>query len=149
MAFEELKGINLFIRKKPTWINYVSNVQEFKEFIDNMVFDKPIVIGDVSVFTKPMRNMLLKLLEENKYVSLYSSTDIGDSVLLSRVACVEKEAPSKMLNGLDIEKYEDSPRDYQSVASNLAILSYGYQLRATKLNPRYLNLLISQNGKID
>lgn len=54
-----------------------------------------------------------------------------------------------MLSGLDIEKYEDSPRDYQSVASNLAVLSYNFQLRATKLNPRYLNLLISQNGKID
>lgn len=149
MAFEELKGITLFIRKKPNWINYISNVQEFKDFIDNMVFDKPIVIGDVSLFSKQMRNMLLKLLEENKYVSLYSSTDIGDSVLLSRVACIEKEPPTVVYNGLDIEKYEDSPRDYQSVVSNLSILSSSFQLRATKLNPRYLNLLISQNGKVD
>lgn len=141
---EELKGITLYIRKKPSWVNYINNLKEFDDFLDSITVEKPIVIGDIALFNSQMKNRLLKVLEEYKHISLYASSDIGDSVLLSRISNVEKEAPVFIQNGIEKEKYEDSPRDYQSVASNLSSLSYNLKLHCKGLTNRILNLVITQ-----
>lgn len=141
---EDLKGITLYIRKKPSWINYLNNIKEFDDFLDSITVEKPIVIGDVAMFNTQMKNRLLKVLEEYKHISLYASSDVGDDVLLSRISNVEKEAPIFVRNGIEKEKYEDSPRDYQSVASNLSSLPYNLQLRCKGLTNRIINLVITQ-----
>ncbi len=147
--FDSLKGITLYIRKKPKWINYVNTAQDLRDFIDSCVFKSEIVIGDLALFSKPMKSMLLKLLEDKGNVSLYSSEDISDPVILSRVTFIEKEPVPKDMNGLDIDAYNDSPRDYQSVVQNLSTLPTSSKLVATKLNQRLLNFLISRDGKVN
>lgn len=136
--------ITLYIRKKEgLWINYLYNVQEMDSFIDALFSDKEVVIGDVSMFNQQMVNRLLKLLEERDNISLYSSTDLGNSVILSRVTKVVKEAPSFVPNGIEVDLYNDSPKDYQSVASNLSSLPNNIKLLCKKLSPRRLNLVVS------
>lgn len=140
-----LQGITIFIRKKPNWINYVNSVQEFKQFIESLVSNQPIIIGDLAQFSQPMKNLLLKLLEERNNVSLYSSSDIVDPILMSRIAFVEKEPLVLTQEGLNLDAYNDSPRDYQSVYMNLSVLSDMNKMRAAKLNSRMVNLLLTNN----
>lgn len=140
-----LQGITLFIRKKPNWINYVNSVQEFKQFIESLVSNQPLIIGDLAQFSQPMKNLLLKLLEERNNVSLYSSSDIVDPVLMSRIAFVEKEPLVLTQEGLNLDAYNDSPKDYQSVYMNLSVLSDVNKMRAVKLSSRMVNLLLTNN----
>ena len=140
-----LQGITLFIRKKPDWINYVNSVQEFKQFIESLVSNQPLIIGDLAQFSQPMKNLLLKLLEERNNVSLYSSSDIVDPVLMSRIAFVEKEPLVLIQEGLNLDAYNDSPKDYQSVYMNLSVLSDMNKMRAVKLSSRMVNLLLTNN----
>jgi hypothetical protein len=140
-----LQGITIFIRKKPNWINYVNSVQEFKQFIESLVSNQPIIIGDLAQFSQPMKNLLLKLLEERNNVSLYSSSDIVDPILMSRIAFVEKEPLILTQEGLNLDAYNDSPKDYQSVYMNLSVLSDMNKMRAVKLNSRMVNLLLTNN----
>lgn len=137
-------AVTLYIRKKEgIWVNYLTSVQEMDSFIDSIVTNKSLVIGDVSLFNKPMKNRLLKLIEDRNNISLYSSQDIGDPVILSRVAHVIKEPPTVVSNGIEVDLYNESPRDYQSVCSNLSSLPVDIKLISTKLSPRRLNLLLS------
>lgn len=140
--------VTLYIRKKDSiWVNYLRSVQDMDNFIDALNIDKPIVIGDVSLFNKPMKNRLLKLIEDRNNVSLYSSTDIGDPVILSRVARVVKELPQVISNGIEVDNYNESNKDYQSVSSNLSTLPFDIKLLSTKLSSRRLNLLLSVYSK--
>ena len=141
----DLQGITIFIRKKPNWINYVNSVQEFKQFIESLVSNQPIIIGDLAQFSQPMKNLLLKLLQERNNVSLYSSSDIVDPILMSRIAFVEKEPLILTQEGLNLDAYNDSPKDYQSVYMNLSVLSDINKMRAVKLNSRMVNLLLTNN----
>ena len=138
--------IKLYIRKKPAWINYIHDVNEFNQFID-VLSDKVTVIGDVALFSNHMKNMLLKLLEERTNIHLYSSDDIHDPILLSRIAVIEKEPIEVIQNGLDLEAYEESNKGYMSVRSNLSILPSEIQLRSKSKTPRFIKFLVSQSKK--
>lgn len=135
----------VYIRVKPTWINFIKDESELTQLVDTMDIYRPIVVGDVSLFSRSLRNNLLKVVEEYNNISIYSSSDIADGILLSRFTRVVKEAPQVIQNGTEVELYEDSPRDYESVMSNLSTLDRELQLRATKLNSRSLQMLISFN----
>lgn len=135
----------VYIRVKPTWINFIKDESELTQLVDTMDIYRPIVVGDVSLFSRSLKNNLLKVVEEYNNISIYSSSDIADGILLSRFTCVVKEAPQVIQNGTEVELYEDSPRDYESVMSNLSTLDRELQLRATKLNSRSLQMLISFN----
>lgn len=135
----------VYIRVKPTWINFIKDESELTQLVDTMDIYRPIVVGDVSLFSRSLKNNLLKVVEEYNNISIYSSSDIADGILLSRFTRVVKEAPQVIQNGIEVELYEDSPRDYESVMSNLSTLDRELQLRATKLNSRSLQMLISFN----
>lgn len=135
----------VYIRVKPTWINFIKDESELTQLVDTMDIYRPIVVGDVSLFSRSLKNNLLKVVEEYNNISIYSSSDIADGILLSRFTRVVKEAPQVIQNGTEVELYEDSPRDYESVMSNLSTLDRELQLRATKLNSRSLQMLISFN----
>lgn len=137
----------LYIRKKPGWINFVKDVEELNAFIDSFQerfmersIRKP-VLGDVSQFTSHMVNILLKFIEENDNIDLYSSSDIPNDILLSRISVIEKEPLPQLLGEYNEEQYFDSLQDYQSVLLNLSTFPMQYALRATHLSKRQLNLM--------
>lgn len=138
----------LYVRKKPTWINYVSSVDELNQFIESFEgrlsyskSNKVPVLGDVTFFTKAMMNILLKFIEENPNVDLYSSTDLDDPVLLSRIPKVVKDVYDTVPSDFSTENYLDSPKDYQSVYMNLYKLPNSLKLRSTKLTQRQLTIV--------
>lgn len=138
----------LYVRKKPTWINYVSSVDELNQFIESFEgrlsyskSNKVPVLGDVTFFTKAMMNILLKFIEENPNVDLYSSTDLDDLVLLSRIPKVVKDVYDTVPSDFSTENYLDSPKDYQSVYMNLYKLPNSLKLRSTKLTQRQLTIV--------
>lgn len=138
-------GTILYIRKKPEWVNILRDAQELDMFMDSLTPGKEVVIGDVAQFNAGMRNRLLKIIEDNEGISLYASVDLDDPVLLSRVFKVVKDPVVLVKNGIELELYEDSPKDFQSVASNLSALRSSLQLRACKLPVRLINLIVGQN----
>lgn len=102
----------LYVRSKNKWVNYLHDVNEFRTFVDNYIPGTKLVIGDVALFSTPMKNMLLKFLEDNPIVDCYSSEEIADSVLLSRFVEIKKE--SMALTPITIEEFKDSDKGFSS-----------------------------------
>lgn len=133
--------MTLYIRKKPGWINFIHNIQEFREFISFYIPERHIVIGDISQFSKQMRNMLLKFIEDNNMVDCYSSQDIVDPVLLSRFPNVVKD-PITYTENILPDQFLTSDRSYLSAIENLSHLSDEYKLLAPLLNQKLLSLIV-------
>lgn len=118
----------LKIRKKDSYINFIHNIQELRDFRDNYIPHSKILIGDISMFNKNMLNILLKFLEENPSVDCYSSKDITDPVLISRFTKVEKEQ-IRLDYHPSTQDFIDSSRDYNAIGTFLPHIKYEYQLR--------------------
>lgn len=131
----------IYIRhREGIWINFLHSVQEFNEFQEIYIPHTPITIGDVSQFNKYMKNQLLKFVEENPEVNIYSSYDIVDPVILSRAVQVVKQ-PMVVSPVTDLEQFSDSNHDFLSAKMFLSSLSPESKLVATTLKRPYLSLL--------
>ena len=110
----------LYVRDKSVagLINFIHTPQELRSFLDFYVDGTRAVLGDISVFTGQMRSMLLKLVEDHPLVDCYSSTDVVDSVLLSRFVRVVK-APASYPVDHSERDFLDSDRGYESAVQHL------------------------------
>lgn len=134
--------MNLYVRARQRWINYIHTVEEFRSLQDSYVPETPIVIGDLAVFNKPMMNMLLKFIEENPKVDIYSSSDIKDPIILSRIVSVIKE-PLTPSEGYSVEDFKQSDRSYLAIQENLQPFSYQKKLLCHKIDDRNLAIIES------
>ena len=132
----------LYVRTKPQWINFIRDLQELKLFEENIIPGRSLIIGDVSQFTTPMRNRLLKLLEEHSYIQCYSSEDITDPILLSRFIKITKE-PINYIRNASIEGFMESDRDYTATIENMSDKSDNLKLRLRKVNNLFLPMLLN------
>lgn len=135
--------MKLFVRyREGIWITFIHDVKEFKDFIDSYIPGRPFVIGDLSTFSSTMKNMLLKFIEENPTVNVYSSEDITDRILLSRFVEVVKE-PLVVASATSIDEFLQSDRGYLSSKLYLGSLSNEAKLRAPLCSQNNLKLLLS------
>ena len=79
----------LIIGGNPSSVILLDNIKDMREWVSTY-FNQEVIIGDFAKFSEPMRGLLLKTIEENDMLSLWSSTDISDNVLLSRFQDVVK-----------------------------------------------------------
>lgn len=120
----------LFIRDRSRCVNFVHNVKELLEFVGNYIYGTHVVLGDLSLFSGPMRSMLLKFLEDNPAVDCYSSTDLCDAVLLSRFSRVVKVRLDVCCTSSE-ESFRKSGRDamaavqYLDVPNTVRMLAVG------------------------
>lgn len=135
--------MNLFIRKKSNiWINFIQNVDELRHFEEIYIPGRKVVLGDLSLFTKPMLYRLLKFVEDNPDVDCYSSIDIKDPILLSRFLFIYKE-PLVLNRSYSLEDYEQSKKDYMSVETLLDSVSDNVKLRLPLSSQSTSKLLLS------
>lgn len=132
--------MNIYVRKRNSWINFVHNVSELKLIIESYIPGTKITIGDLSQFNRPMRYALLKFVEEYPEIDLYSSTDISDSILISRAVSIIKD-PIVVRTQHSLEDYKESNKDMMSVHSNLSMISPCLKLRCTKRSNRLIQLI--------
>lgn len=131
----------LYIRHKPRkWINFVSNLEELKTFVDAFIPGRPILLGDLSQFNKYMLNLLLKFIEENPEVDCYSSSDVDDPILLSRFVQVIKE-PMVINSMMSSEEFQQSNKDYVAVESAYPNVPQDLKLRIVKSLPAFTTML--------
>ena len=112
----------LYVRDKSVagLVNFVHTPQELRAFLDYYVDGTQAVLGDISVFTGQMRSMLLKLIEDHPQVDCYSSTDVVDSVLLSRFVRVVKASAGYRVEHSE-KDFLASDRGYESALQHLDI----------------------------
>lgn len=134
--------MKLFIRKKTTWINFISSVAELRAFQDNYIPNTKLLIGDISQFNKSMLNMLLKFLEDNQHIDCYSSKDVADKVLLSRFAEVEKER-IKLDYVPSTQDFLESSKDFNAIGTFLPHIDPNYQLRLVGAQNYLVEILTS------
>lgn len=127
---ENAKKMVLYIRDRSQCVNFVHNVKELREFVGNYIYGTHVVVGDLSLFSGPMRSMLLKFLEDNPEVDCFSSTDLCDPVLLSRFSRVVKDR-LVVSSGSSEDSFRKSARDavsammYLDVPNRVRLLSVG------------------------
>lgn len=132
--------MNIYIRTKPKWINFVSP-QELSVLIESYT-GAPITIGDISLFNKSAIQKLLKLVEENPQIDLYSSKDIECPPLFSRAVRVYKQYNSEEQT-FDANEFYNSNRDYNSISRLLSPLANSDKLVLRNSSLRMSKLLIS------
>lgn len=137
--------MKLFIRKKDRWINFIHNVDEMRQFEEAYIRGSRILIGDLSTFSRPMTNMLLKLIEDNPWIDCYSSRDLLDPVLISRFMEVVKE-PLQISTAFSEEAFADSNKDYTAVETYLD-LNNSSKLLAAGASKFQLSLLKVVSGR--
>ena len=132
----------LYVRNKPDkFINFINSMDELKAFIDIFIPGKAVVIGDLSLFSKRMMDVLLKFLEDNPMIDCYSSSDITDPVLLSRFIKEVKDPLRFPTNLESIDKFKESNRDYVSVETYMGSCSDCVKLRLYKASNPVINIL--------
>lgn len=132
----------LYIRNKDKAANciFVHTPTELLEVIDMYIPGRNIIIGDPAQFNGPMRSMLLKLIEENPNIDVYSSIDNGDSVLYSRFTEIIKE-PISIRPSSSVDDFFKSPRSYQDAQMYLSNYSNDKKLLAPLLSQRIFKLI--------
>lgn len=138
--------MRLYIRDKSCYVNFVHDVKELREFIGSYQYGTSIVLGDVALFSGQMRSMLLKFVEDNPAVDVFSSVDILDAVLLSRFPLVQKE-PLSYKVAHDEKGFMSSDRRYLSAAQHLGI-SANSQLIAVGASDIGVSLLCIISGRV-
>ncbi len=83
----------LYIHKSPKRFIPMSD-EDLVNFISTGVF-YPCVIGDLSLWSASSRLRLLKLIEENPQIDVYSSQDLYLPILQSRFTSIEKDMSVK------------------------------------------------------
>lgn len=134
--------MNLYVRhkEKGVWINFIHDITEFKDFEASYISGRNLLIGDISSFTRPMLNRLLKFIEENPEVNCYTSKDITDPILLSRFVSIIKE-PITISSITSINDFMESNKDYVAAVSFLGNMSTDLQLRVPLVNSSMLKLI--------
>lgn len=132
----------LYIRNKEAANRavFLHTPSEMTEFTEMYVPGRAVLIGDVSTFKGTMRSQLLKFIEENPSVDMYSSEDIPDPVLYSRTVEVIKE-PLTMLPKNDVDAFFKSPRSHQDALQFLSGYSNTKKLLAPSLSQRNFRLI--------
>lgn len=135
--------MRLLIRHRDNvWVTYLHDIKELREFISAYLPGRHLTIGDVSLFNSAMRTLLLKFVEENPEVDLYSSFDVVDPILLSRATEVIKE-PLTYSRSNSIDQFFESDKSYLSAQSLLASSSIESKLRAHSCSKSLLKVLVS------
>lgn len=132
----------LYIRSSDRWINFLHNIHEFRMFEEMYIPGTPILIGDISQFSKPMTNGLLKLLEDNPSIDCFSSKDLQNPVLLSRFVKVLKD-PLVYSVSTSVEDFINSNRDFVSIKTSLPTISPDVQLRLYHCSNFVINMVSS------
>lgn len=133
----------LLIRDKSQgWVTFIHSEAEFKEFADNYIPGRRLIIGDVALFTPKMKSRLLKLIEENPILDVYTSVDLQDPTLLSRFVFISKR-PLVPITGCEADKFQNSSRSYLDTALYLDNQSVDVKLRAPLVNKQAFKLLLS------
>ena len=133
---------SLHIRNRSNiYITFIRDIDELKEFTNNYLPGRPLVIGDISTFSNKMRLILLKFIEENPSVSCYSSEDLVDPILQSRFIDIIKE-PLKLQSSVSVENYLESDHSYQSAEQFLSS-SYDVKLRVPNLKGSLLKYVLN------
>lgn len=134
--------MKIFIRVKPRWISFVHS-SELQAFIEAYMGGKPL-IGDISTYSESAIQRLLKFVEENPQVDLYSSRDIKCMPLLSRATQVIKEYPIK--DGThDVKQYQESLKEYEDMLALLSSTPAQAKLLLKGANQRVETLLLSNS----
>lgn len=133
--------MKLYIRKKAGYITFVHSVQELKEFIEIYIPGRKLLLGDLSTFNEAMFNVLLKFVEENPNIDVYSSTDLMKPILLSRFVEVIKD-PLYITRSGGVEEFLQSDRSYLQAQSSLPF-STEFKLRAPISNQSMLKIIQS------
>lgn len=120
--------MRLYIRKKAGYIVFVHSVQELKDLIEVYLPNRKLLLGDLSTFNEHMFNVLLKFVEENPMVDVYSSTDLMKPILLSRFVEVIKD-PIYIPRSGGVEEFLQSDRSYSQAQASLSF-STDFKLRA-------------------
>lgn len=129
--------MDLYIRVKPDgWITYLNNPSDIRQFMLDFRLGSKVILGDVSFWSVSAINTILKFIEDNPQVDIYSSTDIMVAPILSRAIHVYKEP----LVGIDEEVTPDKVT-YTNVHSLRLSSIESLQLLQT---PRYLRSLFME-----
>lgn len=131
--------MELYIREKPSWVNFINSTQELSDFIGNYIGQR-VCIGDVSQFSSAAIQKLLKFTEENPQVDLYASSEISCDPLYSRAAQVHKTYKT-LEEDFNIQEFNQSRQSYRECIQNLATLSATEKLMVIH-SPRRLKQLI-------
>lgn len=135
--------MRLFIRHRTkSWIIYLHDTKELKDFIASYMPGRPLLIGDVSQFNSSMRTVLLKFVEDNPEIDLYSSFDVVDPILLSRATEIIKD-PLTYTRSNSIDQFFESDKSYLAAQSLLASSSIESKLRAHSCSKSLLKVLVS------
>lgn len=134
--------MNLYVRVRNKYINFLHSVQEFKQFQDMYIPGTPVLIGDISYFNKHMLNMLLKFIEENPAVDCYSTMDVQDPIILSRTVGIFKD-PIPLVESASIEEFKQSDRGFVAIQEHLHSMSYQKKLLCYKIDDRNLSVMES------
>jgi len=133
----------LYIRHKNIWINFVTTPEEFNDFVDALDKKKQTVVGDIALFNQKMKNMLLKVMEEYPLLDLYSSIDIVDGPILSRVVQIKKAHLTYPKHGVALDEFLETDRDYLAIDSYLSELKPSNKLLIKGTDKRLINLIIA------
>lgn len=133
--------MNIYIRKKPKWVNFLTS-QELTQVIENYT-GTPICIGDIALYNKQSIQKLLKFVEDNPQVDLYSSEDIESKTLLSRAVAVYKEV-RVLTESLDLKEYAQSGGNYTDMVMSLAGLPNRQKLLIKGMSSRVVNLVVAK-----
>lgn len=131
--------MDIYIRKKQGWINFISGIDELRLFIESYIPNTHILIGDISTFSHQMKTLLLKFVEDNPAVNCYASTDISDVTILSRCVHYIKE-PLKVSHSYSIDEFKASAKSFSDIERNLS-MSNTLKLRAYHLPNSLLNII--------
>lgn len=136
--------MTLYIRDKSQCVNFVHTVKELRDFVGDYIYGTQVVLGDLSIFTGPMRSMLLKFLEDNPMVDCYSSEDLSDAVLLSRFSRVVK-TPLSVSCSHSEEEFKKSDRSYGAALQYLEV-SNSTRLLCCRCSDMDLSFLMYRRG---
>lgn len=133
--------MNIYIRVKPKWINFV-NSNELISLIDSYT-GAPLTIGDISLFSSSAIQRLLKLVEENPQIDLYSSKDLICPPLLSRAVKVYKSYNSQEQT-FDVDEFYNHPNDFENIDRYLSPVSNRDKMIIRNSSQRMSRLLVSR-----
>jgi hypothetical protein len=134
--------MNIYIRVKPRWINFV-NREELTEIINNYT-GAPICIGDLATFNAVTMQQLLKFVEDNPQIDLYSSQDITVAPLLSRAIKVVKEYKTPVKDS-NPEEYFNSQKSYTDIEQYMSDLTYSQKLVLKGTPQRLVRLMLVES----
>ena len=129
----------LYVRKRVDGLVFVHSIDELRKFEGNYFPGTRVVLGDLSVFSRPMIEFMLKFLEENPVVDCFSSEDIDNPVLLSRFVRVDK-TPLSLSPSPSLDQFTESDKSYRSVELYLD-LPYRLKLMAVGADTLRMSLL--------